>query len=430
MLACIAALTALFYWNWKNSRPKYDWNEQWSANAYNPTSKEPYGLQLMRRILDDYLPGKKAIAIDKKLSDQLDTTAEHQNYVFVGGGMYLDSLDRTRLLRFVELGNTALISSKTIPFDLMNFIYYEECPDAPWSDYLTESDTQARLRFYSVGDTNGVACFFATQNVAQLYAWPFIPAYAFCDSLPQQALGVFNDSLINFASFPYGKGRFLLHTTPLALTNFNLLRPEGKAYAANLLAYLNDGPIYWDDYSRTPEAVGRRRNEARYGRDLNAEHPLTYIMRNPPLRWAWYLLLGMGLIFLFFRSKRKERVIPILPKNTNTSLEFIETIANLHFNERDFQSLANRKMKLFLAHIRERYGLAPTSESPQSPPVADEAFIQRLSETSEVPEAAIRQIFTQYAYFNQYQPTEEMTIDLHLAVENFLKKAKHATKYQ
>jgi hypothetical protein len=266
--------------------------------------------------------------------------------------------------------------------------------------------------------------FFAVQNRPQTYNWHYIESYAFCDSLPQFPLGYVNGNSINFASFPCGKGRFLLHTTPLAFSNFSLLRPETRPYAEGVWSHLSEGNIYWDAVSRVPESVGRRRNGSMSNRGLADEHPLTFILKQPALAWAWYLLAGTAGLWLLFRAKRRQAIIPVLKKNENSSYEFIGTIANLHFREKNYQSLSEQEMKLFLAQLRERYGLVAPIDNQTQLPRTDDDFFRKLAAVSEVPEAVARNIFEQYSASVRYQPTEQMMIDLHLAMEGFLRKAK------
>ena len=172
------------------------------------------------------------------------------------------------------------------------------------------------------------------------------------------------------------------------------------------------------------EAVARRRNRSGESRSLDDDHTLSYILKQPALAWAWYLLVGLALTWLIFRAKRRQRPIPVLPKNENSSYEFISTIAHLHFREKNYQGLCIQSMKLFITQLREHYGLLAHLEPQTMKPHIDDEFLRRLSAVSEVPEPQIRDIFTRYLATVQYQPTEEMMVDLHLAMEQFWKKAK------
>jgi hypothetical protein len=212
---------------------------------------------------------------------------------------------------------------------------------------------------------------------------------------------------------------------PIAFSNYHLLRKDSRQYAESILSFLPKGNIYWDAYSRVPEMVARRRNQRRgYSRQLPSEHPLSYILQQRSLAWAWYLLLGLAAAYLVFRAKRRQRVIPVVAKNENSSYEFISTIANLHFREKNYQNLCVQNMRLFLAQLRDRYGLVTQLDADSLKPRIDSAFVQRLSQVSEVPEQQIQAIFTQYTAAIQYDPTEEMMVQLHLSMEAFFKRAK------
>lgn len=425
----VILLAGAFYYLHDDGKSKFDWSESsWKKkDGYSEKNVEPYGTNIAHRFLKSYFPGKKLVDLENDVARELpaDSLGAGNSYVFVGEALYLDSLGTDRLVKFVKAGNTALISSKTIPFDLMNYVYYDECADAPWTDYNSFDDTLGMLSLRTpVLPDSATTYYFAYQNMPQLYSWSYIQTYVFCDSLSQFPLGYINQENINFASFPCGKGHFLLHTTPLVFTNFSLLRPETRSYAEGVWSHLPEGNIYWDAVSRVPESVGRRRNGSGNNRDLEDEHPLTYILKQPALAWAWYLLAGMSGLWLLFRAKRRQAIIPVLKKNENSSYEFIGTIAHLHFREKNYKSLTEQGMKLFLAQIRDRYGLAAPLDHETQLPRTDDDFFRKLAAVSEIPETTARKIFEQYTATVRYEPTEEMMVDLHLAMEGFLKKAK------
>ncbi|MBK9338596.1 MAG: DUF4350 domain-containing protein [Lewinellaceae bacterium] len=414
---------ALFYWRSRTDQQRFDWRDSWVENAYGERNDQPYGTQALHRLLEGYFPGKKLVDVREDLPKNLplDSTGR-SNYVFVGEGLYLDSLSTEHLLAFVRAGNTALLSSKTIPFDLMFHLYYEECPDAEWSDYAKETRSEMAVSLTAPWFGSAVPLHYARQNQVQAYAWSYIESDFFCKNLPQRPLGFLEDSLVNFAVFPCGEGRFLLHTTPIAFSNYHLLRTEARHYAQGVLAYLPEGNIYWDAYSRVPEMVSRQRNQGRdSSRQLPSEHPLAYILQQPPLAWAWYLLVALAAVFLFFRARRRQRVIPVLGKNENSSYEFISTIANLHFREKNYQNLCVQTMRLFLAQVRERYGMVAQLDADTLKPRIEATFDERLAQVSGVPLQQVRDIFFRYTAAVQYEPTEDMMVQLHLAVEAFWK---------
>lgn len=420
------ALAAFFYWRSFSGRKKYEWRDSWVQHAYSEQSDQPYGTQILHRLLQGYFPGQAFSDMRKSLPAELPPDSlKPASYVFVGEALFLDSLSTAHLLAFVKAGNTAFLSSKTIPFDLMFHLYFDECDQAEWNDYEMREDTLVSATVGRPALDAPVPLRYARQNQTHAYRWAYIEPYFFCDSLPPRPLGYLNDSMVNFAGFPYGKGRVLLHTTPIAFSNYHLLKQEGRAYTERVLSYLPEGNIYWDACSRVPETVARRRNQSRgFSRQLPPEHPLSYILQQAALAWSWYLLVGLAGVYLVFRAKRRQRIIPVLPKNENSSYEFINTIAELHFREKNYQNLCVQNMRLFLAQIRERYAMVAQLDPVTLKPRVDAHFIERLALVSEVPLARIHDIFAQYAASVQYEPTEDMMVRLHLAMEEFFKRAK------
>ena len=426
-LLAIIVLAAVFYYSYNSDKPRFVWKDTWNKDAYNESSDQPYGTEAIHRLLATYFPGKKLVDIKKNIAEELPKDSLGGSvYVFVGEGMYLDSLAVGRLSAFVAAGNTAFIAGKTFPFELMKDLPYVECNDWEWNDYafIEETTVQMNMREPHSLNPSKVSVHYADRNKPESYAWHYIESYYFCDSMPSFPIGYLNDTLVNFTQCPFGKGRFLLHTNPIVFTNYSLLRPETQSYVEGVLSWLPEGDIYWDASSRISEAVARRRNSSDWSGKQKDEHPLSYILQQPALAWAWYLLAGLALAWLIFRAKRRQRIIPVLPKNENSSYEFISTIANLHFREKNYQGLCIQGMKLFLAQVRERYGMIVPTDPETNLPRVDDEYFRRLTNVSEVPEIQIRDIFTQHSATVRYQPTEEMMVDLHVAMEAFWKRAK------
>ena len=422
VLAVAASLAAVLFYFYRPAA-RYNWSDSTPRKAYSETYEEPYGTQIFHKLLKGYFPGEIFQDIEKEPHKILETA--RGAYVFVGEGMYYDSLTTQRLLQFVGRGNTALLISKTIPDKIMTTVYKPVCGYDIWDDYdAVHLDSLVSFSVQSPAEaaSENYSFFYADRNKQHPYRWKYIPGAHFCDALPQTPLGRINDSLINFAIFPYGKGAFLLHTNPIAFSNFHLLRPEGRAYTEAVLSHLPEGPLYWDACSRIPEESAQRQNP--YPRNFPDQHPLSFILQQPALAWAWYLLIGLAGAYLLFRAKRRQRVIPVLSKNENSSYEFISTIANLHFREKNYRGICIETMKLFIAQVRERYGLVLSMDAATQLPRVDADYFRKLAQVSEVPEVRIRDIFTQYGHCIQYEPTEQMMVDLHLAIERFSKAAK------
>jgi hypothetical protein len=423
----LALVGGFFYYLYEIGKPKFDWRESaWKKKPYDEKNDQPYGTRTARRLLENYFPDKNLVEIRASLSEELPAQTTGSNYVFMGEALDLDSLETARLLDFVAAGNTAFLSSKTIPNYIMHRVYADTCTEASWGDYagVTRVQVSLSLRTPALPDST-TRFFFAHQNEPLAYEWHYIPDEHFCDAMPQYPLGYLEGDWVNFAHFPHGKGRFLLHTTPLAFTNFSLSHPAARPYAEGVFSHLTEGDIYWDAANSIPEHIGRRNNGSLAADSgLQDKHILSYVLKQPALAWAWYVLAGLALAWLLFRAKRRQRAIPVLPRNENSSYEFISTIAHLHFREKNYAGLSALAMRHFLAQLRERYGLVVSIDPLSELPRTDDLFFKNLATRSELPESEARRVFGLHANTVRYQPTEDMAMELHLALEAFLKTAK------
>lgn len=410
LLLVLALLTLLFY---SNRKQRFDWSP-----SYQEASKEPYGAFVIAELLKKYFSGESFQILNDSINGVLPTNDTAANYVFIGEGLFMDSMDVQTLLKFVEKGNTAFISSRTIPYDLMFYVYYEECNENYWEDYASIEDSSVALNLNAskLQVRKDFSYNFYYRGKLRKYDWNYIDEKYFCeDGSGFDALGRQNDALINFAKVRYGEGTFYLHTTPLAFSNIAMLDSIHLSYANRVFSYLTPGKIYWDEYSKTSESVARRRNNS--SRALSKESPLQYILSQPPLAWAWYLLVAMGFLYLLFGTKRRQRVIPVLEANTNTSLAFVSTIGRLYFLKNSHKNLALQKMKLFLNFVRERYRLRGSE--------TEEEFVQKLVAKSEVPRALIDKIWRMHRSISKaYAITEDALIEFHQLMEDFYKKCK------
>lgn len=418
-LGGVAALLLVLYLLFGNSGFRYSWKED-----YKQTSRDPYGTNVLFSLLNEFVPGGEIIVLKDSLNDRFSQhSTPKASYVFAGGGMYMTNRDRDALLKFVSDGNQAFISCNTIPHDLMFYLYLEEC-DTPWDGYYYFRDTTVELNLDHPDLQMSKAPKYQYFNnyARENYLWKFMGSEYFCDQDTQRTiLGyvVSDSSFINFARVKHGAGYFYLHTTPIAFTNYHLVRKEGLEYARRVFSHLPEGQVYWDEYSRVPEAVTNLANRRASGGmpEINQDSPLKYILSQPALAWAWYLLLGTGILYLLFRAKRRQQIVPVIEPNTNTSLEFVQTIGQLYFLQNNHQKLAVQKIRLFNGYIRERYNLSYRE--------GDESFFGRLAARSEVPETLIREIFSmQESIKGAYAIGTGKLIDFHRLMEQFYQRCK------
>jgi hypothetical protein len=426
LLGAVVILTIVFLLLNAGGKKKvsFDWDEN-----YREDNREPYGTYVVHELLEDYYAEKEFTTIDENLVDVLPTTEDGKvsNYVFIGNGIYLDSADMATLLLFAENGNNVFISSKSIPFDLMEeelYIYDNYCEYEDWDGYVTERDTVGYLNLSHPNLKNKQDFPFKYVDNFKIanYRWHYIESRFFCEEQEGfTAIGSIGGYRTNFVKIEYGLGNFYLHTTPLAFTNYHLLKEENLAYANKVFSHLEEGHIYFDGFNHVGEYYESDGDDDMAGIyepvRLKENSPLEYILSEPSLRWTWYLLLIIALLYVIFRAKRKQRIIPVLEENTNTSLEFIQSIGTLYFQQNNHAKLCQQKMKLFLSFIRERYNIVTHN--------FDDKQLVKLAAVSDVSEAKIRKIFNLHKeYSTQPSLSEAALIDFHQSIDYFYKNCK------
>ncbi len=405
----------------QQNQSKFDWRE-----TYDEVEKDPYDTYIIQQLLEDYFPDERLTIIEEGIREEL-LLNESATYVFIGEAQLMDSTDMDQLLDFVFNGQTAFIASRLLPPSLQDELYYEVCEEGWWAYHDEYWNTSMPVNFIhpQLQLPDDVKLQHVYQNDTIYYRWQYFDGSTFCeDETAPVRLGYAQDSLVNFVRVNYGEGQFLLHTMPIAFTNLPMLEQEVVEYASRVFTHVPEGAIYWDRSSRVSEEVAQRAyfpNENGYGRRASSESPLQYILAQPALAWAWYITLGLGLLYLLFRAKRQQRIIPVLETNTNTSLEFIATIGRLYFLQNNHKKLALQKMKLFLNAIREKHQLA--TKTP------DEAFAEKLALRAEVPKVLIDKILLYNKNINSSKFVSENTLlEFHQLLEEFWQATKNTSE--
>lgn len=147
-------------------------------------------------------------------------------------------------------------------------------------------------------------------------------------------------------SVPYGKGEVIFVSSPLLFTNYGMLEGNTSVYIFRLMSYLADLPVYRTEaYVKTDAML------------VAEQSPFREFIRRPPLRWALYLALLGVVLFMIFTARRRQRVIPIISKPANRSLEFIQLIGTLYYQRKNHVDLVRKKFKLFAEELRKTAGV-------------------------------------------------------------------------
>jgi len=384
-----------------NTRDKkrFSWRESYKNNLV-----QPYGTSVLYSLLKDLYPDGELIESKSPLRN-VEKWDSPLNYVAIGEDIYYSYDDMWKLLEIVEQGNSALIVCKYPPSLLLSTISEEICYDYFYST-LDKEEVYLNFQDAPLKSKEGYGFQFYVQDQIESYQWNYYDSLL-CDSAIVK-LGTL-DTLTNFVSIPYGDGQVLLHSVPLAFSNFHLLRQENLSYVEKVFSFLPPADIYWDEHSKVALYQGDSE------RGLNS--PLQYIMGQQSLRWAWYIILALVLLYILSFSKRKQKIIPVMETNENTSIEFTEAIGELYYQQQNHQQLGLLKMKLFLEYIRNHYHLN-TSQ-------LDEALIKKIIAKSQIAHDHVKRIFDMHSrMLENSEVSDYLLIEFNRALEYFYDNCK------
>jgi len=165
----------------------------------------------------------------------------------------------------------------------------------------------------------------------------------------------------------------------------------GKYHAEVIFSHLPKGNIYWhhdfgkySPYRGVPQPTYSKQGDSD---QLNypKSSPLQYIMRVPALFTALILLMIGALLYMVFQSKRRQRIIPTIEPNENSSVEFVKTVSTLYFQQKRHDKLIKHKELVFLSFLRQHYYV--------SSPKITANFITKVAQKSGIGENYIKDIF-------------------------------------
>jgi hypothetical protein len=202
-----------------------------------------------------------------------------------------------------------------------------------------------------------------TKNTANVYYANRLRRY-------QKSLANNEDGNSNFIALKVKKGTIYISPNPLIFSNYNLIDTKNRKAASNMLSYLDtDKPLITTNYYLN-NTIGK-------------ESILATIFKFTELKWAYYLALVTLVIYILVNVKRRQRAIPLITPLQNTSLNFVSTVSQIYFQQKDHTQLAQKKVYHFIEFVKQKYRLLQNDNI---------LFIEQLSAKSGVDEEVVTKI--------------------------------------
>jgi hypothetical protein len=364
----------------------------WSL-SFNGNKRSPYACSVARELMKVIFPGKDIKDNNVSLFQILNQdTLENRNLIIISNEFSPEEPDLSALLDFAARGNAVFLSSLEYPGKLCDTLRFQT--EIPVIDSALFKPVKEFLKLSFSGKSNDTLFTYRKS----------MPDCSFTryDTLNSVPLGTDRAGRVNFIRIQFGKGEIYIHCQPLAFTNFHILYGNFR-YACTALSYLPVRNTIWDQYYKPDRII-----------DLS---PVRYILSEPPLKAAYFLILITILIYLIYGSKRTQRIIPVISPEQNTSLDFINTISTLYFRGQNHADLARKKFVYFNDFIRNRYFLQGFDQSAEQ--------VRTLAMRSGVEETQITGLLqTAGTLACKRQISKQELIGLHKLLEDFYSKCK------
>ena len=361
-----------------------DWTESFAKK-----DKIPYGGYIIYDVVSDLFPDNAVELKELPIYNILKGNYYYNtNYVFINTYFSPDRLDTEYLLEYVAKGNNVFISAFGIYGDLADSLKIKT-----FDTFFSDDSVNINFSLANLESDIGYSYFKGNfENYFSEY-----------DTTLVQVLGKNRNDNVNFLRIKYVNGNFLLNTIPLVFTNYHLLNSGNNEYVYKALSHLPVQRTFWDDYYKD-------------GNKYTASM-LQYILSQQALKWAYFIILVSVLLFIFFYGRRKQRIIPLILPLRNTTVEFVETVGNLYYQQKDFKNIAEKKISYFLDFVRNKYFIKTGN--------FDDETIRKISYKSSLSIVKLKAIFREIEKIKQSpKVTEENLININYQLEKFYERTK------
>lgn len=354
----------------------------------------------------------------EEIKNTIDTTLQESEgdlpsvYMLIDNGISMSKKEVQKLKDFVSNGNSAFVSVFEFGEQFSEIFCYGDLTKEMWDDGVN-------LNFTHEAFTSDYSYYFQRfQNNYQSYReWSYFVPSNFLLGLDNITTISYDTYLENpvYVKIPHGKGYFYLHSIPEVFVNESMFTDDGFNYAQSVMSHLPKGHYKWHNHKNEWDIKNDITPEDR--NDIVKESPIQYILRDINLRYAYLLLLFALLIYIVFKIKRKQKIIPTIEPNENSSLEFVETVSKLYLKQDKHYKFIKHYEQSFIHFIKDKYYISSIN--------IDENYIKSVSVKSDISIEKIEEIFNEFDKAKKsYTYSSDDLIALHKKIEYFYKHCK------
>jgi hypothetical protein len=184
-----------------------------------------------------------------------------------------------------------------------------------------------------------------------------------------------------------------------------------------ILQFLPEKPehVYWDDhYNKINSASQKEKNKDDDSNDSDGGSFWDMVFSSPALTAAFWIVLLLLALYIFFNIKRRQRAIPVIKPVQNSSVKFAEAIAGVYLKEKNNKTIAEKMINHFNESVRSRYYLNTN--------IINNEFLTTLSKKAAVPLKTTEFLYrTIQQVGNTDHTSDQLLLDLNDQIQQFNK---------
>ncbi|WP_341899881.1 hypothetical protein [Fluviicola taffensis] len=316
-----------------------DWKK-----VYDLKDENPRNISFFMDLLDVHVTDS---IYNLKYWSDLDTIPNHEEatYLFIGDEFgaddYYDSI-----MHYADSGATVYLSFNHLTSNLYERHFKE---GAFYWDY-------SKVLFAWIGDTT-VPFYHVYENDTINEDW-----YSFSET---EIIDTNYRSYMYAMKHPFAfyekhhKGKVHFHSIPNLFENYQVIQPNGYAHARIVLNKIpKDKPVIFltCGINDSSQPISDFEDEnADEGSEKEDTSLIQFILKNPALRLAFLLFIVLLLLYVFFRAKRKEEILPGYNQKRNMSLAFVETLSSIYISRNSPIGVLQVMRKNFYSSINRHF---------------------------------------------------------------------------
>jgi hypothetical protein len=371
----IALLFIIMYWINRENPEQFVWNP-----TYDMNDKQPYGAYAFDKLLEtsweeEYIHSYESVT-DLFYYDEI---MKDKNLLILCRQLQMTDSDLEYLLEYIQKGGNALIAADEFSSGLKDSLYFFLRDNYFYFLPQNLSLEQARtsVYFYNSSSKDSV------QGIAQ----SMISQYFVLDSIAGKkvyTVAVDSENHPVMLRYKLGEGNLILSCTPLLFTNYAVLNDSIHPFIWQSLAYLKEKPLVRTEHYENDIYDG------------NSNSAFRYLLSQPSLKWAFYIVLITIILFMIFTAKRKQKPIPVLTSPPNKMLDFVRSISALYLMKNNNADIILKKYIYWGDELRKKYGIDIINEE------HDKTFIRQFSAKTGMPEEDARHLFLELDGIREY----------------------------